>query len=194
MPIPQNWVIYFLVFPKRLSKHPLITLENFRLGRVQILAKLNFLGFIQQERVKLFMTVTKRVFLIISLLTTLTIIFKVSAASTTPMSNAEVTINDSKNNSQIFIKKGNIFIVKLLTNPGTGYSWQIIKNNPDQLKPLGDSILEPLESEAPGASENQVFRFSAQKSGSTMLELHYLRPWEKNIPPLKTYQINLQID
>jgi inhibitor of cysteine peptidase len=161
---------------------------------VQILAKLNFLGFIQQERVKLFMTVTKRVFLIISLLTTLTIIFKVSAASTTPMSNAEITINDSKNNSQVFIKKGNIFIVKLLTNPGTGYSWQIIKNNPDQLKPLGDSILEPLESKAPGASENQVFRFSAQKSGSTMLELHYLRPWERNIPPLKTYQINLQID
>jgi inhibitor of cysteine peptidase len=139
------------------------------------------------------MTVTKRVFLIISLLTTLTIIFKVSAASTTPMSNQEITVNDTKNNSQIIIKKGNILIVELLTNPGTGYSWQIIKNDPDQLKPLGDSILKPLGTEASGASENQVFQFSAQNLGSTVLELHYLRLWERNILPLKTYQIKVQI-
>jgi inhibitor of cysteine peptidase len=139
------------------------------------------------------MTFTKRVFLIISLLTTLTIIFQVSNAATPPMSNSEITVNDTNNNSQIIIQKGNIMIVELLTNPGTGYSWQIIKNNPDQLKPLGNSILEPLESEAPGASENQVFRFLAQNLGSTMLELHYLRPWERNLPPLKTYKINVQI-
>jgi len=81
----------------------------------------------------------------------------------------------------------------LLTNPGTGYSWQIIKNDPDKLKSLGDSVLKPIEAEAPGASENQVFRFLAQNLGSTMLELHYLRPWERNLPPLKTYKINVQI-
>jgi inhibitor of cysteine peptidase len=84
-------------------------------------------------------------------------------------------------------------IVELLTNPGTGYSWQIIKNDPDKLKSLGDSVLKPIEAEAPGASENQVFRFLAQNLGSTMLELHYLRPWERNLPPLKTYKINVQI-
>ena len=138
------------------------------------------------------MTFTKRVFLIISLLTTLTIIFQVSNAST-PMSNSEITVNDTNNNSQIIIQKGNIMIVELLTNPGIGYSWQIIQNDPDKLKSLGDSVLKPIEAEAPGASENQVFRFSAQNSGSTMLELHYLRPWERNLPPLKTYQINVQI-
>ncbi len=139
------------------------------------------------------MAFTKRVFLIISLLTTLTIIFQASNASTPLMPNSEITINDTNNNSQIIIQKGNIMIVELLTNPGIGYSWQIIKNDPHQLKSLGDSVLKPIEAEAPGASENQVFRFLAQNSGSTVLELHYLRPWERNIPPLKTYQINVQI-
>ncbi|WP_027402886.1 protease inhibitor I42 family protein [Aphanizomenon flos-aquae] len=139
------------------------------------------------------MSLSKRVFLIISLLTSLTIIFQVSNAANPPMSKSEITVNDANNNSQIIIQKGNMMIVELLTNPGTGYSWQIIKNDPDKLKPLGDSVLKPLETEAPGASENQVFRFLAQNSGLAVLELHYLRPWERNIPPLKTYQINVQI-
>ena len=139
------------------------------------------------------MSLSKRVFLIISLLTTLTIIFQVSNTANPPMSKSEITVNDANNNSQIIIQKGNMMIVELLTNPGTGYSWQIIKNDPDKLKPLGDSVLKPLETEVPGASENQVFRFLAQNSGLAVLELHYLRPWERNIPPLKTYQINVQI-
>ncbi|UUO17496.1 protease inhibitor I42 family protein [Dolichospermum heterosporum] len=123
----------------------------------------------------------------------MTIIFQVSNAANPPMSKSEITVNDANNNSQIIIQKGNMMIVELLTNPGTGYSWQIIKNDPDKLKPLGDSVLKPLETEVPGASENQVFRFLAQNSGLAVLELHYLRPWERNIPPLKTYQINVQI-
>ncbi|MBE9256511.1 protease inhibitor I42 family protein [Dolichospermum sp. LEGE 00246] len=139
------------------------------------------------------MSLSKRVFLIISLLTSLTIIFQVSNAANPPMSKSEITVNDANNHSQIIIQKGNMMIVELLTNPGTGYSWQIIKNDPDKLKPLGDSVLKPLETEVPGASENQVFRFLAQNSGLAVLELHYLRPWERNIPPLKTYQINVQI-
>ncbi|MGM3308563.1 protease inhibitor I42 family protein [Anabaena sp. WFMT] len=109
------------------------------------------------------------------------------------MTNSEVTVNDTNNNGQIILEKDSVLIVKLLATPGTGYSWQMIKNDPHKLKPLGDSVLEPLADQAPGASENQVFRFLAQSSGSTVLELHYLRPWEKNIPPLKTYQINVQI-
>ena len=139
------------------------------------------------------MSLSKRVFLIISLLTSLTIIFQVSNAANPPMSKSEITVNDANNHSQIIIQKANMMIVELLTTPGTGYSWQIIKNDPDKLKPLGDSVLKPLETEVPGASENQVFRFLAQNSGLAVLELHYLRPWERNIPPLKTYQINVQI-
>ena len=138
------------------------------------------------------MAFTKRVFLILSLLTTLSV-FQVSAAPSQPMSNSEVNVNNTNNHSQITIQKDTILIVKLLANPGTGYSWQIIKNDSDKLKPLGYPVLEPFKTEAPGASENQVFRFLAQNPGSTGLELHYVRSWERNTPPAETYQIEVQI-
>lgn len=139
------------------------------------------------------MAFTKRVFLIFSLLATFSIILQVSAGSTTPVSNSEVTINNTNNDSQITVQKDKILVVKLLVNPGIGYGWQIIKNDTDKLKPLGDSALEELEAGVPGATENQVFRFSAQGSGSTILEFHYLRPWERNVSPLKTYRVEVQI-
>lgn len=132
-------------------------------------------------------------FLIVCIFTSWNIASQVGADSTTPMSNSEITVNNSHNESEITVEKDSILIVKVLANPGTGYGWQIIKNDSEKLKPLGDSILEPLEEQTPGASENQVFRFLAQASGSTILELHYLRPWEKNIPPLKTYSLKVQI-
>lgn len=146
------------------------------------------------------MTLTKRVFLILSLLTTLGIISQVSATAKNPPSKSEITINDSNNHKQINLEKGKILMIKLSANPSTGYNWQIIKNDPQKLKPLGDSVFEPLPTAAGesqvklvGSPENQVFRFLAQKSGSTQLKLQYSRPWEKNIPPIKTYQITVKI-
>ncbi len=145
------------------------------------------------------MTLTKRVFLILSLLTTLGIISQLSATAKNPPK-SEITINDTNNHKQINLEKGKILIIKLSANPSTGYNWQIIKNNPQKLKPLGTSVFEPLptatgESQVKlvGSPENQVFRFLGQNSGSTQLELQYSRAWEKNIPPIKTYQITVKI-
>ncbi|WP_414563298.1 MULTISPECIES: protease inhibitor I42 family protein [unclassified Anabaena] len=109
------------------------------------------------------------------------------------MAVSEITVDDTNHDQQITLEKGNTLIIQLLSNPGIGYGWQIIKNDADKLQPVGDSVLEPLEEEAPGATENQVFRFLAQDTGFTSVELHYLRPWESNIPPLKTYRLNVQI-
>ena len=124
-------------------------------------------------------------------------LFKAIAA--TPMSensssssSCEVIVNDTNNDTQIVLNKNNILIVKLLANLGTGYGWEIVKS--DRLQPLTDSVLPPLQAdEVTGASEIQIFRFVAQNSGRTILELHYLRAWEKNVPPLKTYRLNIEI-
>lgn len=142
--------------------------------------------------------VLPRFFIIICLLTLLSIALQVQVTSHTSISNSEmavsqITVDDTNHDQQITLEKGNILIIKLLTNPGIGYGWQIIKNDAEKLQPVGDSVLEPLEEEAPGATENQVFRFLAKDIGFTCVELHYLRPWESNVPPLKTYRLNVQI-
>jgi inhibitor of cysteine peptidase len=147
------------------------------------------------------MNFIKPVCLMFSLLTIFNFIFlafEIKAIAATPMSenlssssSREVIVNDTNNDMQIVLDRNNILIVKLLASPGTGYGWQIVKS--DHLQPLTDSELLPLQAEITGASEIQVFRFVAQNSGTSILELHYLRAWEKNVPPLKTYHLNIEI-
>jgi len=43
----------------------------------------------------------------------------------------------------------------------------------------------------PGASGHQIFRFSAEASGTGTVEMRYGRPWEKDTPPAKVFRILL---
>lgn len=102
-------------------------------------------------------------------MTTLGIISQLSATAKNPPK-SEITINDTNNHKKINLQKGKILIIKLSANPSTGYNWQIIKNDPQKLKPLGTSVFEPLptatgESQVKlvGSPENQVFRFFSPK-------------------------------
>jgi predicted secreted protein len=44
-----------------------------------------------------------------------------------------------------------------------------------------------------GAPEYNVLRYCAQNTGREVLELGYMRGWEKNKPPLKTFSITVSI-
>jgi len=44
-----------------------------------------------------------------------------------------------------------------------------------------------------GAPEYHVFRYCAQNAGTEVLELGYMRGWEKNKPPQKTFSITVSI-
>lgn len=108
-----------------------------------------------------------------------------------------ITITEKDNGGEVQVTPGCILILKLEAIPGTGYAWQMVRNAPELLKPLGESFFEPIVEdtgeEKLGAPENQVFRFMAQRSGTTSLELHYIREWEKEVAPLKTFRITVQI-
>ncbi|HEY7543787.1 MAG TPA: protease inhibitor I42 family protein [Blastocatellia bacterium] len=104
-----------------------------------------------------------------------------------------VTVTDKDNGKKISLAKGNMLIVRLEARPGTGYGWQVAKNEADKLKPEGEPTLEPPDKEVMDGIEHQVFRFKAISEGTITLELHYVRPWEKEAPPEKTYSIEVQI-
>lgn len=105
-----------------------------------------------------------------------------------------VTVTDEDDGREVSIVKGGTLILRLEASPGTGYSWQVVENNPEYLKAQGESVFEPREGERPGDTEQQVFRFTALASGSSVLKLHYARVWEKGKAPMKTYSIKVQID
>lgn len=107
-----------------------------------------------------------------------------------------ITERDNKGNFQI--ARGGILTVKLEANPGTGYAWHVVRNDPRLLKPIGESVFEPKlvdpRKKIVGAPEDQVFGFRAQGKGSNTLSLEYRRLWEKEVAPLKTFSVTVQIN
>jgi inhibitor of cysteine peptidase len=120
-----------------------------------------------------------------------------TAHSTMQAALDNIIITEKNNGGQVKIAPGYILILKLEAIPGTGYGWQIAQNDPDLLEPLGESVFEPIVGDAKkellGGPEYQVFRFKAQRSGTTILELNYKRAWEKEVAPLKSFRITVQI-
>jgi len=141
-----------------------------------------------------------RVFLIIVGILSVQFILTLScsAAHSTKQNKPDsLTITEKDENSKVKIELGRILTLKLEAIPGTGYAWHVVQNNPDLLKSLGKSMFEPIDDDTKkemlGSKERQVFRFRAQSRGSNILELHYIRQWEKKVKPLKKFSITVLI-
>ena len=104
-----------------------------------------------------------------------------------------VTATDLDNGGKVQIKVGGILTLRLEAIPGTGYSWEVVQNNLQKIKPLGEPVFEETESGKLGAVEYQIFHFRALAPGTNILKLQYIRQWEKDVVPVKTYRITVQI-
>jgi len=116
-----------------------------------------------------------------------------AGAGKTPASVSEVTVTDRDDRGDVTLAAGQTLVVRLGVTLGTGFSWQVVTNNARILEPAEPPRIEPPERPAPGAVEHQVFRFTARAKGSTVLELHYLRPWEKGAKPARTYRVTAMV-
>ena len=86
--------------------------------------------------------------------------------------------------------------VRLESNPATGYSWEILILDEDVLSPIGQVSVESGPTVDPvliGSGNIEVFRFEAQKRGSTTLKMIYIRPWE-DAEPLQTFTLRIFVD
>ena len=104
-------------------------------------------------------------------------------------------IKDVDNGKQITIRSGDVATVTLVSNPTTGYSWQVMEvdntilvqdGNPEYKGAQGSEGLV-------GASGTETFRFKAVGTGTTTLELGYMRPWE-SVPPIETFNIQVVVE
>jgi predicted secreted protein len=80
------------------------------------------------------------------------------------------------------IKKNAVIEIKLDSNPTTGYSWKLSKNQANNIVNLIDEIYVPtkVESGIVGSGGNQIFKFKATKRGLGSLAFEYCRPWEQH--------------
>lgn len=84
----------------------------------------------------------------------------------------------------IEVQLGQNFTITLEANKTTGYEWQFAK-------PLDESMVQLISSEylvnktkLIGAGGKQVWVFKALKIGKTTIPFKYVRPWEKENPPV----------
>jgi inhibitor of cysteine peptidase len=99
---------------------------------------------------------------------------------------AAVHPQDSATNS-FTVSIGDEFKIALSSNPSTGYKWELAE-------PLNEGVIHLVGSEyrnstnpmVVGAPGEEVWTFRAVALGRAMINLQYVRPWEKNVAPVKT--------
>ena len=84
-------------------------------------------------------------------------------------------------------------VVRLPTNPSTGYVWSYTVTGDDVLR------LDTVTGEAPapdgmvGVPGLEVWSFRAQGTGRAVLTYIYARPWEKNTLPPKIFTLTVVV-
>ncbi|NOZ23344.1 MAG: protease inhibitor I42 family protein [Planctomycetes bacterium] len=87
---------------------------------------------------------------------------------------------------------GDAIEVVLKCNPTTGYAWTIASIDKAILKPVDKEEYKP-DSRAIGAGGKMTMRFRAVGKGETTLKLIYHRPWEKNKPAARTFEVKVVV-
>jgi predicted secreted protein len=91
------------------------------------------------------------------------------------------------------VKAGEEFAVSVYANPSTGYAWQLADPLDAQFLQLLGSEYLTEDTALVGAGCEQEWRFKALKPGSTKISLKYLRSWEKDIPPVKIEEFEINV-
>ncbi len=76
------------------------------------------------------------------------------------------------------VRPGDTIVLELEENPATGFRWIIQKSNTDVLEIKDSFRAEPLEANN-GAMVTRRMIFSAREAGISILQLKYMREWEK---------------
>lgn len=104
-----------------------------------------------------------------------------------------ITITKADQGKTLHLARGGSLTVRLAWSPGTGYDWVPGALDGTRLQMEGEPGSEPNKEPMPGAPEIRIFRFRALKPGTTSLEFHSRRPWEKEAAPAETFRIQLTI-
>ncbi|MGD1028356.1 protease inhibitor I42 family protein [Candidatus Binatus soli] len=101
-----------------------------------------------------------------------------------------IAVTESDDGREFTLSRGDTLEISLPATSGTGYTWQPAPIADALVKPVGDTKFK-LDNAMPGASGQQIFRFSVEASGTGTLAMRYIRPWEKGMPPARVFTIRL---
>ena len=110
------------------------------------------------------------------------------------LTQAQQLLNDSNQQQTIYVKPKETLIVKLPSNPSTGYMWQFTPPEDGTVKQVGDWKHTPSKKNTPGAGGETTWRLVAGQSGEATLQFFYRRPWEDaSVEPAETREYKIVI-
>lgn len=92
-----------------------------------------------------------------------------------------VVVTDADDGKTVPVPVGRKLVVRLKSNPTTGYRWRVAGSDPDHLRQEGEPSFEGPNGRLVGAGGVEVFTFAVHKAARTWLELEYVRPWEEEV-------------
>ena len=88
---------------------------------------------------------------------------------------------------------GEEFTLVLESNRTTGYSWQLTEPFDEGIIRLISSEYKAPETRVIGAGNKEVWTFKAVGKGRAIIHMEYVRPWEKDTPPVRTTTIEVTV-
>ena len=101
-----------------------------------------------------------------------------------------IRINEADAGKTIELSTGDTLELSLEGNPTTGYTWEVLSGQA-LLEQMSEVEFSAASQQLVGSSGQMLFKFEAVAAGETILEMAYLRPFERDVEPLQSYSINI---
>ena len=88
--------------------------------------------------------------------------------------------------NRLEVTLGQDFSVTLASNATTGYHWELAAPLDESVVKLVGSEYKTPQTSALGAPGQEIWIFRAVGKGQTVIDLKYVRPWEKDVAPAES--------
>jgi inhibitor of cysteine peptidase len=121
----------------------------------------------------------------------LLIVSSLSACGTSAAPEKSVRkITEADIGRQIELRTGDTLEITLSVNPTTGFQWEVSDLDSTILRPVGEPTFKP-SSNAVGSGGQVTLRFESVATGQKELKLILHRPFEKDVPPIQTFDVTV---
>jgi inhibitor of cysteine peptidase len=98
-----------------------------------------------------------------------------------------------QNKCPLSLQVGQQFILRLPSNPTTGFRWLLRDAAPEVLQSLGPEVYSnPEDAGLVGSAGVSTWRFQVFKAGEGQLALTYERPWEAGVEPAQRFDCTIK--
>lgn len=107
-----------------------------------------------------------------------------------------VTVSAAQSGSSVALASDQDLVVRLPSNPATGYRWIYVEPKDAVLRVDGPSTFEtaPGTAGTAGAGGTEIWKLAPLKPGQQQLRFEYRRPWEQGVAPsqVATYSVTVK--